>query len=117
MWLTFPVVESSKPIENPGPPWIKCLWYDHGIELVGLLANTLSRDSVGEMEKLGEDCDPTGDCKAFGGFAVSGTARDPRIFICTVCAPQLILSSLVMETEVWLLYNHCIKERGHSYAT
>jgi len=77
IWSTCPFVESSIPIENPGPPWIKCLWYDHGIELVGLLANTLSKDSVGETKKSGEDWDSTGDCKIRGGFvdkAVSGTA-------------------------------------------
>ena len=93
---TFPVIESSIPIENPGPPWIKYLCDDQSIKLEGRLANALSGDSVG-LEERGSS--PTGDGKLSCGLAfraVSGTLRNPRTFICTVCAPQLTLSSFVI---------------------
>ena len=92
---TFPVVESSIPIENPGPPWIKYLCDDQSIKLEGLLANSLSGDSVGLGER---GSSLTGDGKLSCGLAVravSGTLRNPRTFMCTVCAPQLTLSSFV----------------------
>ena len=103
-WSTFPVVESSIPIENPGPPWIKCLCDEQSIKLEGLLANALSGDSVG----LGES-----GSSLVGDDKLSGTLRNPRIFICTVCVPQLTLSSFVI-FQLASLHNLWGK-KGHYY--